>query len=55
VVLHLEGANPAVMSGQVFNFNISLESNFDRLADIAMLSLRSAEDLLRRAARRVAP
>jgi hypothetical protein len=55
VVLHLEGANPAVMSGQVFKFNISLESNFDRLADIAMLSLRSAEDLLRRAARRAAP
>jgi len=55
VVLHLEGRNPAVMSGQVFNFNISLESNFDRLADIAMLSLRSAEDLLRRAARRGAP
>lgn len=55
VVLHLEGRNPAVMSGQAFNFNIRLESNFDRLADIAMLSLRSAEDLLRRAARRVAP
>jgi hypothetical protein len=55
VVLHLEGANPAVMSGQAFNFNISLESNFDRLADIAMLSLRSAEDLLRRAAGRVGP
>jgi hypothetical protein len=55
VLLHLEGRNPAVMSGHPFNFNIRLESNFDHLADIAMLSLGSAAGLLRRAARRVAP
>ncbi len=55
VLLQLEGQNPAVMSGQVFHFNIRIDSNFDRLADIALASLRSAEELLRRAARRVTP
>jgi hypothetical protein len=54
VLLHIEGSNPAFMSGQVFHFNIRIDSNFDRLADLALLSLRSAEDLLRRAARRPA-
>lgn len=52
VRLRLQGRNPAVMSGQAFNFNIRIESNFDRLADYALLSLRSAQDLLRRAAGR---
>lgn len=54
VLLHIEGNNPAFMSGQVFHFNVRLDSNFDRLADLALLSLRSAEDLLRRAARKPA-
>ena len=52
VLLRLQGRNPAVMSGQAFNFNIRIESNFDRLAGYALLSLRSAQDLLRRAAGR---
>jgi hypothetical protein len=55
VMLRLQGRNPAVMSGQAFNFNIRIDSNFDRLAHIATLSLRSAEELLYRAARRAAP
>ena len=55
VLLQLEGQNPAVLSGQPFHFNIRVESNFDRLADIALASLRSAQDLLRRAARRATP
>jgi hypothetical protein len=55
VLLHLEGNNPAVMSGRAFNFNIRVESNFDQLADYALLSLRSAQDLLRRAAERNGP
>ncbi|HEV2546174.1 MAG TPA: YdbH domain-containing protein [Stellaceae bacterium] len=55
VLLHMEGNNPAVMSGRAFNFNIRVESNFDRLADYALLSLRSAQDLLRRAAERNGP
>ncbi|MGH9811195.1 MAG: intermembrane phospholipid transport protein YdbH family protein [Terriglobia bacterium] len=52
VLLHLKGNNPAVLSGQAFNFNIRLESNFDRLVDYALLSVRSMGELLRRAARR---
>jgi hypothetical protein len=52
VLLQLEGRNPAVMSGQAFNFNIRIDSNFDRLAGYALVSLRSAQELLRRAARR---
>jgi dicarboxylate transporter DctA-like protein len=50
VLLRLQGHNPAVMSGQPFNFNIRIDSNFDRLADYALLSLRSAQELLRKAA-----
>ena len=52
VLLRLTGRNPAVLSGRPFNFNIRIESDFDRLAGYALLSLRSAQDLLRRAARR---
>jgi hypothetical protein len=55
VMLRLQGRNPAVMSGHPFNFNIRIESNFDRLAQIATQSLRSAEELLYRGARRAAP
>jgi hypothetical protein len=51
VLLHLRGANPAVLQGQVFQFNIRVESDFNRLAELALLSLRSAQDLLRQAAR----
>ena len=50
VLLHMEGNNPAVMSGRPFNFNIRVESNFDRLAGYALMSLRSTQDLLRHAA-----
>jgi hypothetical protein len=55
VMLRMQGNNPAVLSGQAFNFNIRVDSNFDRLADVALLSLRSAQDLLRRAAGRAEP
>jgi hypothetical protein len=55
VLLQLDGQNPAVMSGQPFHFNIRVDSNFDRLADIALASLRSAQELLRRATRRTTP
>jgi hypothetical protein len=50
VMLRLQGNNPAVLSGHPFNVNIRVDSNFDRLAELAVLSLRSAQDLLRRAA-----
>ena len=55
VLLQLEGNNPDLLSGQPFNFNIRIDSNFDRLAEYALLSIRSAEDLLRRAAGRTGP
>jgi hypothetical protein len=51
VLLRLKGNNPAVLPGQAFNINIRLESNFDRLVDYALLSLRSMGELLHRAAR----
>ncbi len=52
VVIHLDGRNPAVMNGQAFRFNIQLESNFDRLAELALLNLESAQELLRQAVQR---
>jgi dicarboxylate transporter DctA-like protein len=55
VLLKLEGRNPAFMSGQAFNFNIRVDSNFDQLAGYVLLGLRSAQDLLRRAAERTGP
>jgi dicarboxylate transporter DctA-like protein len=55
ILLHLNGNNPAVMAGRPFAFNIGLESNFDRLADYALLALSSAQDVLRRAAGRTGP
>ncbi|MDD3444820.1 MAG: YdbH domain-containing protein, partial [Zavarzinia sp.] len=55
VRLAMAGANPAVMDSQPFNFNIRIESNFARLADLVLLGLRSAQDLLGRAAGSVRP
>jgi hypothetical protein len=40
------------MSGQAFNFNIRIESNFDRLVEYAQLGLKSTQELLRQAAGR---
>jgi hypothetical protein len=51
VTVRLSGSNPAVLQGQLFNFNIRIDSNFDRLASYALLGLTSAQELLRRAAR----
>lgn len=49
VLLRLKGSNPAVMDNQAFDFKIRIDSNFDRLIDLALLSLNSAEELLRKA------
>ena len=35
-LFHLEGDNPAVMTGQPFVFNISLETDFDYLAKLLL-------------------
>ncbi len=49
IVLHLNGQNPTSSSlkGQKINFNIRLESNFDRLTEIALQSMTAANQLLR--------
>ncbi len=53
VLLKMAGGNPVLLPGQPFNFNIRLESNFARLADLVLLGLRSAQDLLGRASGRL--
>lgn len=53
VLLKMAGGNPVLLPGQPFNFNIRLESNFARLADLVSLGLRSAQDLLGRASGRL--
>jgi Dicarboxylate transport len=55
VMLRVTGRNPDVDPGQEFIFNIALASNFDRLAELAVLSIRSAQQVLRDAAGRVRP
>jgi hypothetical protein len=47
--LKISGSNPAVMDGQVFNLNINFESNFDRLATLALQAMESTQSLLRQA------
>lgn len=49
VLLRLKGSNPAVMDNQAFNFNIRIDSNFDRLINLALMSLGSAQELLQKA------
>lgn len=55
VVLRLYGNNPAVLNGHPFDINVRLEGNFDRLVDYALLGLRSADELVRRAKQRSEP
>lgn len=50
IALRLQGRNPAVLDGRAFNLNIKLESNFDRLVDLALRSMAAAQELLRRTA-----
>lgn len=50
VLLHLNGQNPAVLNSQIFHFNIRVESDFDRLAELALINLSSVQTLLRQAA-----
>ncbi len=48
VLLKLQGNNPALLDGRPFHININLQSNFDRLVDIALRSMEAAQALLRR-------
>jgi hypothetical protein len=47
IMLKIQGQNPAVLEGQAFNLNIKLETNFDRLIDIALRTMQAAQELLR--------
>lgn len=47
IMLKVQGQNPAVLEGQAFNLNIKLETNFDRLIEIALRSMQAAQELLR--------
>ena len=48
ILLKLQGNNPALLDGRPFHININLQSNFDRLVDIALRSMEAAQALLRR-------
>jgi hypothetical protein len=50
IALRLQGHNPALLDGRPINLNIKLESNFDRLVDLALRSMAAAQELLRRTA-----
>lgn len=49
LLLRLQGQNPtaSVLKGQKINFNIRLESNFDRLTELALQSVKTVNELLR--------
>jgi hypothetical protein len=47
VMLRLEGANPAVLEGHPFAFNISIESDFHKLGRIAQGGLKAVSDVVR--------
>ena len=50
VKVQLAGANPDVLEGHPFNFNIALESDFDRLAKLVTEGLAAADTVLFNAA-----
>ena len=50
LMISLKGANPAVLEGYPFAFNIRLDANFDRLATVFLDGYAAANGLLRRAA-----
>jgi hypothetical protein len=55
VRITIRGSNPQVMDGQPFVFNINVESDFDRLTELALHSMTATQDLLRRAERSLSP
>jgi hypothetical protein len=48
LLVNLKGANPRVLDNHPFVFNIRLDANFDRLADILFEGYNAAEALMRR-------
>ncbi len=55
VNVQLSGANPAVLEGHPFRFNIALESDFDRLAQLVTQGLAAADTVLFNAAEGATP
>jgi len=55
VRITIRGSNPQVMDGHPFVFNIKVESDFDRLTELALSSMSATQDLLRRAERSISP
>lgn len=47
VLLKLSGENPTSGKGQQYNLNIRLDSNFDRLTELALQALAATHELLR--------
>jgi hypothetical protein len=47
IVLHMDGANPKILDGHPFAFNISIESDFNKLGKIAQGGLKAVTDVIR--------
>ncbi len=43
----MEGSNPRVLEGHPFSFNISIESDFNKLGRIAQGGLKAVTDVIR--------
>lgn len=48
ILLKLAGESPTRLQGQKFNLNIRLDSNFDRLTELALQALAATHELLRK-------
>lgn len=49
LTLRLAGNNPKVLDGQVFNINMNLQTDFNRLFELLQTTLRLTDDVLERA------
>ncbi len=47
IFLSMQGANPAVLDGYPFDFNINLEGDFDRLAEIALEGYATLDNIMK--------
>lgn len=47
IVLHMDGSNPKALNGHPFAFNISIESDFNKLGRIAQGGLKAVTDVIR--------
>ncbi len=47
IVLHMTGSNPKTLDGHPFAFNISIESDFNKLASLAQGGMQALTDVIR--------